>query len=316
MLVPRQLVLAVQSPRPNTRAILRSHFTTRYLTSANNRHDIRAWRSRLPSRGCIYGNRHNITYISGTWDWANLLRAPAKEKSKQRQRRKWPKPKPKPEDVVEAVILMGILLYDYFCPLWSEYQVIDKEDYSTAISIVTVRPKQHNSWIFVDPAKVEPVWKVGIWTIQVSDYIKIFQRIFGNVSTYTPLPPLTGQDPGDLRLLIHRKEDDSTTTDAVHEKTSTRGAMIRVVQPYWSEYIAPIPENVQQVVVLANGGKGIAPMLQTIHTLQARSMRKRHGMSALASGDALAFDKNLSAILKFCCSSADDTSPSRPGIAC
>jgi len=153
---------------------------------------------------------------------------------------------------------------------------VAKEIYSTTISIVTIRSAKHDlrnpSNFLVDPAKIQAsywqrAWKEGIWTIQATDYTKLFPRFLGNVSTYTPLPPLEGQNPAYLRLLIHKGEDSDAAEYAVDSKLSTNGSLIRISQLGWKKYLAKIPKNVPQVVVCASGVTGIAPMLQTIHTL-------------------------------------------------
>jgi len=69
-------------------------------------------------------------------------------------------------------------------------------------------------------------WKEGPWAVMISDSMKRFPRIWGHLSLYTPLPPLDDQDPGYLRLLVHRQEDDDVTTDAVHEKLSSKASRI------------------------------------------------------------------------------------------
>ena len=123
------------------------------------------------------------------------------------------------------------------------------------------------TWQVRSPRYVCKVWKHGIWTLLVSDYTKLFPRIFGHSALYTPLPPLPIQEPGLLRLLVHRQDDAST--DPVYEKTSKTGSLLRIahILSTWRKYKMYIPEELQQVVVIANGIAGIAPMLQTIHTL-------------------------------------------------
>ena len=66
---------------------------------------------------------------------------------------------------------------------------------------------------------------------------------------------------------MHRQHDEDAVKDAVHEKLSKNGALIRMVLPQWIGFVAPIPKDSRRVVILASGVKGIAPMLQTIHTL-------------------------------------------------
>jgi hypothetical protein len=80
------------------------------------------------------------------------------------------------------------------------------------------------------------------------------------------LPPLEDQESGYLRLLVYRREDDDAAIDAVPEKTKT-GALIRMAQQPWTGYVALIPSDVKQVVLLVSGVTGMAPMLQTLHTL-------------------------------------------------
>jgi hypothetical protein len=141
--------------------------------------------------------------------------------------------------------------------------------HSATTNIVTVRTSVDKGDYTTegDARKWQRTWKEGIWTLQVNDYMKKFPRIWGNSSSYTPLPPLDGEHPGDLRLLVHRQQDDDAATDAVHEKISGKGTLIRMAQPKWTGFVAPISKDSRQVVILASGVKGIAPMLQTIHTL-------------------------------------------------
>jgi hypothetical protein len=172
--------------------------------------------------------------------------------------------------LLETTLVMAILLvHDYYFPMWSRYRVIAQEIHSPTTSIVTVRTSVDKGDYTREgnARKWQRAWKEGIWTLQVNDYMKIFPRIWGNSSSYTPLPPLDGEHPGHLRLLVHRQHDEDAVKDAVHEKLSKNGALIRMVLPQWIGFLAPIPKDSRRVVILASGVKGIAPMLQTIHTL-------------------------------------------------
>jgi hypothetical protein len=139
MSISRQLALPLRGAGhiwSNPRQLLRSRIVTHYTTSTIARRHVKAWRSRLPSGAYIHGNRH--TYSNWTWDWTNLLRAPAKAKSK--GRRRWQLPKPNGEDTVQVLIYMAIFIaLDYYVLNWKEYQVVAKESHSETISIVTVR---------------------------------------------------------------------------------------------------------------------------------------------------------------------------------
>jgi hypothetical protein len=272
MPISRQLVLPLRTAGhtwSNPRQLLCIPGVTRYTTSAIAQRLIKPWQSRLPSGACIHGNRH--TYSSWTWDWTNLLRAPAKAKSK--GCRRWKFPRPNKDDIVNVLIFSAVCIA-LENSVWKEYQVVAKESYSETISIVTVRESNSDlegALLSADQRREQRadqrreqqergVWKDGIWTLQVSDYIKRFPRIYGNISPYTPLPPLDGQDHAYRRLLVH-------TEDAVDKKLSARGSLIRMARPFWIGYSASIPKDVQQVVLFASGVTGIAPMLQTIHTL-------------------------------------------------
>ncbi|CZR62672.1 uncharacterized protein PAC_12569 [Phialocephala subalpina] len=239
MSISRQLVLPLRGAGhtwSNPRLVLRPPNVTCYTTSAIAQRNVKAWRSRRRSGGCIHGRRHTYsTNSSWTWDWTALMQALCEDESEAER----------------------------------------APTHSAKISIITVRTSKPESEVFLGPTTAleldarqwQRAWKEGIWTFQVSDYTKRFPRIFGNVSSYTPLPPLDGQDPGYIRLLVHRQEDDDVETDAVHEKVSQRGSLIRMARPKWFGYVAPIPKDVQQVILFASGVTGIAPMLQTIHTL-------------------------------------------------
>jgi hypothetical protein len=138
MTIPRQLVLHLRVSGhtwSNPQQLLRSRSVTRYTTSTIAQRLVKAWRSPLPSGTCIHGNRH--TYSSWTWDWTNLLRAPAKSKS---TRRRWKLPRPNGEDIVQVLIYMAILeAICYYFLGWYEYQVVAKESHSPTMSIITVR---------------------------------------------------------------------------------------------------------------------------------------------------------------------------------
>ncbi|TVY52460.1 hypothetical protein LCER1_G007942 [Lachnellula cervina] len=259
---------AITGPYP--RNVLRSPGVTRYTTSAIAQRDVKAWRSRLPSGACIHGNKHTYyTYSSWALSWSLPTTDCSKSKSKKRQR--WKPPK-FPKFVVREFVLFSALMFasDYcFFLFWKEFQVVAKESHSATISIITVRSSTpDSSTTAFAAARWQTQWKYGIWSLLVSDCLKKFPRAFGgNVSSYTPLPPVDGQDPGDLRLLVHKEEDGNITIDPVHEKLSKIKSLIRMAIPPWISYAASIPEEVQQVVIFASGVTGIAPVLQTIHTL-------------------------------------------------
>ena len=106
-----------------------------------------------------------------------------------------------------------------------------------------------------------------IWVIQATYYTKFFPRFLGNVSTYTPLPPIEGQDPASLRVLVHKREDSGAAAYAVDSKLSTNGTPVRISHLSRGKHRVRISDDVRQVIVCASGVTGIAPMLRTIHTL-------------------------------------------------
>jgi hypothetical protein len=163
-----------------------------------------------------------------------------------------PKPKGGGDFVGVTILLVAMERNDYYFPLWGEYQVLAKETHSTTVSIVTVRT-----------STPEDTFRFhrGI----AFDWEK--ERIFGKNAIYTPLPPLDGQEPGYLRLLVHREEEGDVTKDAVDEKLTTNAALIRMAMTRWKKYCAPIPGECERLVVFASGMSGIGPMLQTIYTL-------------------------------------------------
>lgn len=165
---------------------------------------------------------------------------------------------------------------DYYCPDWSDYKVIDIETYSPMMSIITIRTTtpdakwwQEGRSLEIDTRRFRSLWKRGPWTLMLSDHMGKFPRMYGNVASYTPLPPLKGQSPAKVRILVHMEEDDDAATKLVNEKASKKGAFIRMAsQPWiWTKHHARIPNDIQQAVIFASGPTGIAPMLQTIHTL-------------------------------------------------
>ncbi|TVY55721.1 hypothetical protein LSUE1_G010390, partial [Lachnellula suecica] len=252
---------ATSSPPITGNPALRSPIATRHITSAITGRSLNAWRTRLPSR-----NDNRRTYISWTWDETNLFEILAGEKSNQRRRWKLPK------YVSEFVrILIGTIIsfwIDYYYFFWVEYEVVGTEKLSPAISITTVRPsgKKPLLWFLsMSYGRERTEWRYGVWFQWATDYMKSFPRIFGHRLSYTPLPPIEGQDPTHIRILVHREDHDDITTDGMQKKMSTPGALIRIGSPHGNT--VRMPEGLQQVVILASGVMGIAPVLQTIHTL-------------------------------------------------
>ncbi|PVH72720.1 hypothetical protein DL98DRAFT_520343 [Cadophora sp. DSE1049] len=161
---------------------------------------------------------------------------------------------------------------DYYFPPWTAHQVIAKETYSESTSIITVEMRPQGPWndtrIKNHASSLQSAHKSGVWNLQVSDYTKMFPNLCGSVTLCAPLPPVEGQDHATIRFLVHRGDDDDPSAAAVHKKASQQGASINTSRGY--EVI--IPENMKQVVLFANGWKGIAPMLQITYTLlQARA---------------------------------------------
>ena len=101
---------------------------------------------------------------------------------------------------------------------------------------------------------VSDAWRRGVWSVQV------MQPELQIARSYTPLPPLEGAKPEQVRLFV-RHEPQGEVSTFLHK--INRGTIVNLRGPR-IEY--EIPEDVDEILFLA-GGTGIAPALQVAHTL-------------------------------------------------
>lgn len=101
---------------------------------------------------------------------------------------------------------------------------------------------------------VTEAWKKGVWSVQV------MQPELQIARSYTPLPPIEGAKPEQVRLFV-RHEPQGEVSTMLHK--INRGTLVHLRGPK-IEY--EIPEDIDEILFLA-GGTGIAPALQVAHTL-------------------------------------------------
>ncbi|KAL9130734.1 MAG: hypothetical protein Q9175_006948 [Cornicularia normoerica] len=125
-----------------------------------------------------------------------------------------------------------------------------RENVSSTSAILNLQslPKGQNT------SNVSEAWRLGIWSVLV------IQPELQIARPYTPLPPIEGTEPEQVRLLV-RQEPQGEVSTFLHK--INRGTMVHLRGPRL-EY--EIPEDVDEILFLA-GGTGIAPALQAAHTL-------------------------------------------------
>ena len=142
--------------------------------------------------------------------------------------------------------------------MFTTYTLVSREQSSLTGSIFTLRPS--NSSALKDGARIyKHAWESGIWSVEVK------QPQLQIARAYTPLPPSllakdTKNDKLDLRFFI-RRDPKGEVSGYLHKLPE--GAQIDLRGPHM-EY--SIPTGVGEVLFLA-GGTGIAPALQSAHTL-------------------------------------------------
>lgn len=124
----------------------------------------------------------------------------------------------------------------------------DKVSSTSAILNLLSVPKGQNT------VNVAEAWRTGVWSVQV------MQPELQIARSYTPLPPIEGTEPEQLRLFV-RQEPQGEVSTFLHK--ISRGTIVNLRGPR-VEY--EIPEDVDEILFLA-GGTGIAPALQVAHTL-------------------------------------------------
>lgn len=134
--------------------------------------------------------------------------------------------------------------------IWSPFILESREKISStnAILILLSLPKGLNTEI------VSEAWNKGVWSVEV------VQPELQVARSYTPLPPIEGAEPEQVRLLV-RQEPQGEVSTYLHK--INRGTIVHLRGPR-VDY--EIPEDVDEILFLA-GGTGIAPALQVAHTL-------------------------------------------------
>lgn len=115
------------------------------------------------------------------------------------------------------------------------------------LNIYSVPPGQNSTL-------VNEAWRTGVWSTEV------MQPELQIARSYTPLPPVEGAAPEQMRLYV-RKEPQGEVSSMLHRIYRGTFVHLRGVR---IEY--RVPEHVDEVLFLA-GGTGIAPALQVAHTL-------------------------------------------------
>lgn len=111
---------------------------------------------------------------------------------------------------------------------------------------------------------VSEAWRKGVWSVEVMQPELQISR------SYTPLPPIEGTKPEQVRLFV-RHEPQGEVSTFLH--TINRGTIVNLRGPK-IEY--EIPEDVDEILFLA-GGTGIAPALQVAHTLFSHRVKSTEG---------------------------------------
>ena len=134
--------------------------------------------------------------------------------------------------------------------IWSPFILESKENISSTNAILNLLslPKGLNTEI------VSEAWNKGPWSVEV------VQPELQVARSYTPLPPIEGAEPEQVRLLV-RQEPQGEVSTYLHK--INRGTIVHLRGPR-IEY--EIPQDVDEILFLA-GGTGIAPALQVAHTL-------------------------------------------------
>lgn len=140
-----------------------------------------------------------------------------------------------------------------------KYRLSQREDISSTCSIFTLRPLSNNG--VIDLSTTSP--PAGSENQEPSTSALTIRSILFKqpqlqiARAYTPLPPIPGQAPDELRFLI-RRERAGEVSNYLHRQEA--GAEIELRGPS-AEYSLPPSERARKVIFLA-GGTGIAPALQ------------------------------------------------------
>ncbi|KAL1959961.1 hypothetical protein VTO42DRAFT_629 [Malbranchea cinnamomea] len=145
---------------------------------------------------------------------------------------------------------------------FTKFELVSKIPTSSTCSLFTLRPlREGNNWEVYQMA-----WQKGLWSVQ----FKQPQLQIGR--DYTPLPPLSSNTvhedawdevdevDGTLKFLI-RRDPGGEVSGYLHNLEP--GSTVDVRGPQMD---FELPADIQEVLFIA-GGTGIAPALQTAHTL-------------------------------------------------
>lgn len=135
--------------------------------------------------------------------------------------------------------------------VFQAFEIVAKEEIATTCAVLTLRPVSNRA-MSEDP--YVSCWEQGLWSVEFK------QPQLQIARSYTPLPPTTSMQPTDLRFLIRREHKGEVSN---YLSNLPVGNSIGIRGP---EVELRIPQATNRVVFLA-GGTGIAPALQTIHTL-------------------------------------------------
>lgn len=134
----------------------------------------------------------------------------------------------------------------FFTPFILESR--EKVSSTSAVMNLLSLPRGQNT------VSMSEAWKTGVWSVQV------MQPELQIARSYTPLPPIEGTEPEQVRLFV-RQEPQGEVSTFLHK--INRGTIVHLRGPR-VEY--EIPDDVDEILFLA-GGTGIAPALQVAHTL-------------------------------------------------
>ncbi|KAF4632477.1 hypothetical protein G7Y89_g5647 [Cudoniella acicularis] len=138
-------------------------------------------------------------------------------------------------------------------PRFTPFKIVRREEVSPTSILLTLRPSLWKP----DKANADPYeeqWRKGTWSVEAK------QPQLQIARAYTPLPPIEGGTPGDLRFLI-RREHKGEVSGYLHDLPVDAEVQLRGPNPEFE-----LPDEVTDVIFLA-GGTGIAPALQVAHSL-------------------------------------------------
>jgi cytochrome-b5 reductase len=141
-------------------------------------------------------------------------------------------------------------------PRFTPFKIVNREMVTSTSIILTLRTSNDSmAKLLEDPYRDS--WERGIWSVEIK------QPELQIARSYTPLPPNEADLGSDIKLLI-RKEHKGEMSAYIFSLPIQSKMQLRGRHPEFD-----IPHEVRDVIFLA-GGTGIAPALQTAHTLLER----------------------------------------------